>query len=116
MVKKSFFSITWGSLPFDSWLRIVFVDPTECVTMNIPMNSGGKGGQYVSYRAYWVNKYIPKGKIFDMVFPLRLFKRVLLSVPPKLRQGDKQIEFEFRKVKKEQGYGSSLEIRNWRLL
>lgn len=115
MVKKSFFSITFGSLPFDSWLRIVFVDPTECVTMNIPTTTRGKGGQYVSYKAWWVNKHIEKGKIFDFVMPYKLFKRVLVHIPPKLRQGD-PVKFEFRKVKKEQGYGSRLEIRNWRLL
>ena len=115
MVKKSFFSITWGSLPFDSWLRIAFVDPTEAIVMSIPSRAGHKGGTYVSYKAWWVNKYIEEKKVFDFVMPYKLFKRVLVQIPPKLRQGE-TVEFEFRKVKKEKGYGSRLEIRNWRLL
>lgn len=105
MTKKSFASIPWGKLPYDTWFRVVLTNPLECITMSIPSS-----GQYVSFKAQWVNEFITENKTFDIVFPYKKFRRALLSVPPELRQGE-PVQFEFKKIIR-----GKMIVRNWRLV
>lgn len=105
MPKREFCSITWKSVPYDIWLRICLINPAECITLAIPDR-----GTYVLYKAYWISEYLPEKKIFDMVFPLPLFERALVTVPQDLRTGDRPVQFEFKKLADE------MVFREWKVL
>ena len=106
MVKKERVSVRMSDVPWNVWLRIVLVKPGECRNIFIP-----RGGTYVVYKAYFVNDYIKKTRVFDMVFPLNQIERAFKAIPPELKAyPDRPVRFEFMKVRR------SIHIRNWECL
>lgn len=108
MVTKAPVSITWSSLDPDTWYKIVLVNPSECIMVNIPGKS-----LIIQYKAYWDNPYIPdtEDKVFDMTFPYKKFRRALKSVNRELRQPENPVRFEFMKSTKK-----GMLVRNWEVL
>lgn len=99
-------SVRMSDIPWNQWLRIVLIKPSECRNLFIPNK-----GSYVAYKAYFVNDHIKKTKVFDMVFPLKQFQRAINAVPMSMREDlDRPVKFEFMKVKR------SIHIRNWEVL
>lgn len=103
---KEFVSIRWSQIPPNEWVTIVLVNPSECITMAIPQK-----GLYVSYKAYFLNKYIKEIKTFNMVFPYRLFERTINAIPPNLRQDlNRPIQITFMKTNRD------MHIKEWKVL
>ncbi len=105
-VKKEFVSIRMSDVPSNQWLRIVLINPSEYTTITIPNRN-----TFVVYKAYFVSEYIKEKKMFNIVFPYKMFERALLTVPKEQRQDiSRPIQFEFMKN------NHSIFIRNWLVL
>lgn len=73
----SFVSIRPSDLVTDQWYTIVLTEPNKFRPIIIP-----RKGEYVAYKAYFVNEYLTEQKIFDIVFPKARFWEAVKALPP----------------------------------
>ena len=107
VVHKSFVSMRPSDFPPEQWYKIVLMDPSEYRPIIIP-----RKGEYVAYKAYFINEYIKDKKIFDMVFPRNKFKRAIDALPRSLLKDlTRPVMMEFKYTKHRNVF-----IKQWEVL